>query len=186
MAIKVQWFLLKTWIHKTGQKYRVSFKRLSNFLKQLSSVGFIKCYTNCIFTAVKWRMWDQLKIIYRLWITILTSRNYSYGVFGLSMGFAYNKKNLNIVILILINIIVPFSPLHTSHTILLLGFYFSQLNHAFCVQHTSRSLAVPTLTNWKRPLWLCSPTRTGTSASLPAWTPTKAWWTQLPWFNLSP
>ncbi|MEQ2161297.1 hypothetical protein GOODEAATRI_008303 [Goodea atripinnis] len=43
-----------------------------------------------------------------------------------------------------------------------------------CVQLTLRSLAVPTLTSWKRPSWLCSPTRTGMSDSSPAWTQTKA------------
>lgn len=64
-----------------------------------------------------------------------------------SVGFAYNKNNQNIARLIPIHIIIPFSLLHTSHTILLLGFYFSQLNHVFCVQLTSRSLAVPTLTS---------------------------------------
>ncbi|MEQ2197090.1 Serine/threonine-protein phosphatase 4 regulatory subunit 1 [Xenoophorus captivus] len=43
-----------------------------------------------------------------------------------------------------------------------------------CVQLTLRSPAVPTLTSWKRPSWLCSPTRTGMSDSSPAWIQTKA------------
>lgn len=54
----------------------------------------------------------------------------------------------------------------------------------FCVQLTLRIQAVATLTSWRRLWWLCSPTRTEMSDSLPAWTQTKAWWTRLLWSSL--